>query len=122
MKAIGTHYIWDIYDVDPSLISYVDDVHQQMELLNSYTLLTKLGQKYKQFDPIGVTGILLLSESHMSIHTWPEHRYAAIDIFSCKELDHTALTSCISKLYQTDQINFSLMERGLGMNIAIPSR
>ncbi len=44
---------------------------------------TVLKSVFHQFEPQGVTGILLLSESHMSIHTWPEDGYAAVDLFTC---------------------------------------
>ncbi len=42
-----------------------------------------IGESFHQFDPHGVTGILAISESHICIHTWPEYRYAAADIFTC---------------------------------------
>ena len=38
-----------------------------------------------KFDPIGVTAIVMISESHLSVHTWPEHGYAAMDIFTCSK-------------------------------------
>jgi S-adenosylmethionine decarboxylase len=46
---------------------------------------TLLGKVFHKFDPQGVTGLFLLAESHLSIHTWPEFGYAAVDIFSCGE-------------------------------------
>lgn len=112
-KAIGSHYLWDIYDVNAALISYEHLVKEQMEYLHSLTGLTQLGQQYKQFDPIGVTGILLLSESHMSIHTWPEHNYAAIDIFSCRPLEIEKITEGIHLKYNTQNVTFRKLERGL---------
>jgi len=39
----------------------------------------------QRFSPVGVSAILILAETHMSIHTWPEHRYAAVDVFICGE-------------------------------------
>ena len=42
-----------------------------------------IGESFHRFDPQGVTGILAISESHICIHTWPEHGYAAADIFTC---------------------------------------
>jgi len=44
---------------------------------------TIIGESFHQFSPQGVTGILAIAESHISIHTWPEYGYAAADIFSC---------------------------------------
>lgn len=42
-----------------------------------------LGQSFHKFTPRGVTGIVAIAESHLAIHTWPEHGYAAVDIFTC---------------------------------------
>jgi S-adenosylmethionine decarboxylase len=44
---------------------------------------TVIGETFHQFSPQGVTGVISIAESHLSIHTWPEHGYAAIDIFTC---------------------------------------
>lgn len=45
--------------------------------------MNKVGETFHQFDPIGVTGMILLSESHISVHTWPEHGSVALDVFCC---------------------------------------
>ena len=44
---------------------------------------TIIGHAFHQFSPQGVTGVVIIAESHICIHTWPEHRYAAVDIFTC---------------------------------------
>ncbi len=44
---------------------------------------TSLESTYHEFQPAGITAVLLLSESHISIHSWPEHGYVAIDVFTC---------------------------------------
>ena len=44
-----------------------------------------LGRSFHKFTPRGVTGIVAIAESHLAIHTWPEHGYAAVDIFTCGE-------------------------------------
>jgi len=46
---------------------------------------TIIGESFHQFDPIGVTGVVAIAESHLCIHTWPEYGYAAVDIFTCGE-------------------------------------
>ncbi len=46
---------------------------------------TIIGESFHQFDPIGVTGVVAIAESHLCIHTWPEFGYAAVDIFTCGE-------------------------------------
>jgi S-adenosylmethionine decarboxylase proenzyme len=49
---------------------------------------TVVGESFHRFSPQGVTGILAIAESHISIHTWPEYAYAAADIFSCGSSFH----------------------------------
>ena len=44
---------------------------------------TVIGEIFHQFSPQGVTGVVAIAESHVCIHTWPEFRYAAVDIFTC---------------------------------------
>jgi S-adenosylmethionine decarboxylase len=44
-----------------------------------------IGESFHQFHPQGVTGVLAIAESHIAIHTWPEHKYAAADVFTCGE-------------------------------------
>jgi len=44
---------------------------------------TVLGESFHRFSPQGVSGVLIIAESHLTIHTWPEHGYAAADIFTC---------------------------------------
>jgi len=46
---------------------------------------TIIGESFHQFNPVGVTGVVAIAESHLSIHTWPEYGYAAVDVFTCSE-------------------------------------
>ena len=57
-----------------------------LHLLNKHQF-NVLGSTFHQFEPQGVTGVILLSESHASIHTWPEDGYAAVDFFTCGEVN-----------------------------------
>lgn len=45
--------------------------------------LHKVGEFFYQFEPKGATGVIVISESHISAHTWPEHKMIALDIFTC---------------------------------------
>lgn len=56
--------------------------------MNHMSQLFKLNvveEKFHQFKPYGVSGVMVLKESHFTIHTWPEHNYAAVDLFICEE-------------------------------------
>jgi S-adenosylmethionine decarboxylase len=85
--TVGKHCILELYDCDAAKLD--DEVFLRSAISNAAlragaTLLQLITHR---FQPQGVTGLALLAESHISIHTWPESRYAAVDVFTCG--DHT---------------------------------
>ncbi|MEM0203171.1 MAG: adenosylmethionine decarboxylase [Archaeoglobaceae archaeon] len=80
---VGRHIIAELYGVDPELIAREEVVRSIVEEVVDEAGLNKVGSIYKQFNPHGVTGIVLISESHVSIHTWPEYELINLDIFTC---------------------------------------
>ncbi|MBN3037399.1 MAG: S-adenosylmethionine decarboxylase [Candidatus Diapherotrites archaeon] len=81
--AIGIHILAEFYGCDRDLLARSGPVKEVLERAVEESELTKLRSEYHQFKPFGVTGFVLLAESHISIHTWPEHRYLALDVFTC---------------------------------------
>ncbi len=80
---VGRHIIAELYGVSKDLISKREEVERIMEEVVKEAELTKVGSIYKQFNPHGVTGIVLIAESHISIHTWPEYELVNLDVFTC---------------------------------------
>ena len=83
MKILGKHIIAELYGVDKNLISKEKEVKEIMEKVVQEANITVIGTLWKQFNPHGVTGIALVAESHISIHTWPEYELVNLDIFTC---------------------------------------
>ena len=83
MNALGTHLLLDLKDCDPELLNDLQYLKRAMIGAAEEAGATIVGENFHKFDPVGVTGIIAVSESHLCIHTWPEHGYAAADIFSC---------------------------------------
>ncbi len=83
MKAIGTHLLLELRDCDETLLDDVHHIENAMIGAADEAGGTVLARSFHKFEPRGVTGIVAIAESHLSIHTWPEHRYAAADIFTC---------------------------------------
>ncbi len=83
MNVLGTHVLLELRECDPQLLDDLAYIREQ--LLNAAATVDAhvIGESFHQFSPQGVTGILSIAESHISIHTWPEHGYAAADIFTC---------------------------------------
>ena len=86
-ENIGKHCILELYQCD--LVKLNDEAFVRTTITSSAKIAgaTLLNLVTHSFKPQGVTGLALLAESHISIHTWPEIAYAAIDVFTCG--DHT---------------------------------
>lgn len=67
---------------------------------------------FHQFTPWGVTGFLLLQESHISLHTWVEEHYAALDIFPCGAMDSDAIVHYLVERLRPRRVNLLQAERG----------
>ena len=82
----GTHLIADVINIqNQDLLKTVDGVKPLMEKIIKEMDLHVVGQVHKQFEPYGATCLYLLSESHMSIHTYVDERYCAIDLYCCDD-------------------------------------
>jgi len=85
LNAIGTHLLMELRDCDEALLDDVRHIEDSMIGAADEAGGTILARSFHKFEPRGVTGIVAIAESHLCIHTWPEHRYAAADIFTCGE-------------------------------------
>ena len=68
---------------------------------------------FHQFSPWGVSGVVVITESHVTIHTWPEHGYAAVDIFSCSpKLDHAEILDQLREALRARRVRRRSFRRG----------
>ncbi len=84
---VGKHFIADLYGVPADTISLEETVRPIVEGVIEESELTKIKSFYQQFSPQGVTGIVLISESHVSVHTWPEYELVNLEVFTCGDFD-----------------------------------
>jgi S-adenosylmethionine decarboxylase len=82
-KGLGIHIILELYECDPQVVNQPQRIEEILLEAAKAANLKTLCIKTHKFTPYGVTSLLLISESHLSIHTWPEHNFAAADIFIC---------------------------------------
>jgi S-adenosylmethionine decarboxylase len=85
--AIGKHCILELYECSPAKLDDEAFLRSTITTAVQQAGATLLQLMTHQFQPQGITGLALLAESHLSIHTWPESGYAAVDVFTCG--DHT---------------------------------
>ncbi len=84
------HVIGELYGIEPSKLERMEKISKILDEAVIESRLNCFGKLIHQFEPSGVSAIYLLGESHLSIHTWPEKRYVALDVFTCNS-DSTAL-------------------------------
>jgi S-adenosylmethionine decarboxylase len=87
LKALGRHIVCEFSGCDPACLSDVDRIHAMMIAAAKAARATIMESAFHRFEPQGVSGTVILAESHLSIHTWPEKGYAAMDFYTCG--DHT---------------------------------
>src|SRR6187551_1448704 len=83
MQSLGRHLLGEFHGCDRELLNRPE--HIRAELLSAVTSsgATPIQDFVHTFSPHGVTGIVVIAESHFAIHTWPEYGYAAVDLFTC---------------------------------------
>jgi len=82
---VGIHCLLELYDCPAELLNDRSFIAAAIRDAAKIAKSTLLGEVNHQFTPQGVTALALLAESHISIHTWPENGYAAVDVFTCGE-------------------------------------
>ena len=115
VTPVGTHCILELHGCSPDLLNDVLFVRDAIEQASLQSLSTLLKLTSHQFYPQGVTAIALLAESHLSVHTWPEHGYAAVDIFTCGE-DARPQQACryLTKRFSARRHALVVLPRGVG--------
>ena len=114
MKTLGVHLLLDLENCDEKILNDLDLIKQTLIFAAQKSGDRIMGETFHKFTPVGVTGIVSIAESHISIHTWHEFNYAAVDIFSCGEDFH--LERCakvISDNLKCEQVTKREINRGL---------
>ncbi len=83
MNALGKHLLLELKDCDKEVLNDVAFLKGALLAAASECGATVLGESFHQFSPQGISGVVVIAESHLFIHTWPEYDYAAADIFTC---------------------------------------
>jgi S-adenosylmethionine decarboxylase len=107
--SVGTHCLLELYDCPAHLLNDLTFIEAALREAAQVACSTLLSLTSQAFQPQGVTALALLAESHISIHTWPETGYAAVDVFTCGE--HTRPQAACEYLAEQMQANNQFMTR-----------
>lgn len=83
MRTLGHQLMVEYHDCAPEMLNDVEHVRRSMIGAAQATGATVVGELFHHFSPHGVSGVVVIAESHLAIHTWPEYGYAAVDLFTC---------------------------------------
>ena len=83
MPALGRHLLAELKTCEASRLADLPLVQEAMVQAARVSGATVVTQSFHHFAPLGISGVVVVAESHLAIHTWPEHCFAAVDYFTC---------------------------------------
>ena len=115
----GKHYMLDFHDVDLTVLESTDGEASVIQAINN-SGMTFLGSRSHLFPGGGLTSVFLLSESHLSFHTWPEHSFVAIDIYTCgNSMAADRLVRSMYDMLKPRTAEVSYIERGSNLSHSV---
>ncbi|MDI6807624.1 MAG: adenosylmethionine decarboxylase [Candidatus Eisenbacteria bacterium] len=120
MHGLGPHLVLDGYGCPKEKLADLALVYRTLDEFPGRIGMTKIMPPYvfkyvgSNPDNWGVSGFVLIAESHISIHTWPEKLYLSIDIFSCKEFSSESAIAYMKEAFGIERVDSEVVERGLG--------
>jgi len=120
MDYLGNHLLVELYECDSKKLNDLGKLEMVLEEAVRISGATALKASFHQFAPQGVSGVIIIAESHFTIHTWPEYGYAALDIFTCgQSVDSQKALDYIEKELNVKTVSVTEMRRG---NIRFPMK
>jgi len=86
LNALGTHLLVELRECNPEILKSLEKVRSIMVSAAKDAKATIVDVSFHEFNPFGISGVVVIAESHLTIHTWPEYDYAAVDIFTCGDI------------------------------------
>ena len=114
MQSLGRHVLAEIYGCR---FGVLNDIKKVEDIMINAAL--EAGAEIREFvfhkfSPQGVSGVVVISESHLAIHTWPELGYAAVDVFTCGDkVNPWDACNYLAEMFGADYVNASEIKRGL---------
>ena len=109
----GVHIVSDLYGCSPEKLMKTEEIEKAIETAIQESHLTKITSHFHQFKPYGFTGFVLLSESHLAVHTWPEYNFAAVTFETCgRHMNHEKAWAYLIRFFRSKDPKISHQKRG----------
>ena len=110
VRCAGVHLIVDLYEAEH--LDDIDHIEATLRHCVEAARATLLHLHLHHFQPNGVSGVAVLAESHISIHTWPDAGYAALDVFMCGSANPDACVPVLREAFRAKRVGVSELLRG----------
>jgi S-adenosylmethionine decarboxylase len=120
MKALGIHLLIELWSCNRQKIDEMNYLERIMTEAAEAAGATVLKTAFQDFNPQGVSGVVVIAESHLTIHTWPEYGYAAIDIFTCgTKVSPWKAAAYLQKELEAGDIHVREFQRGFPLTVEV---
>ncbi|MCF2140363.1 MAG: adenosylmethionine decarboxylase [Candidatus Lokiarchaeota archaeon] len=117
-QALGFHYLIELYECNSIKIQDSPWLEKLMSDTVKRSNSHEIGRVFHRFSPHGVSGVVLIAESHFSIHTWPEYGYVAIDLFTCStDTDISLAYKYLVEQLEAKRHSITEIKRGLNLQL-----
>ena len=113
MNSLGRHLLAEFYDCETDALNSPARVEQLMNEAARLSGATVVQSVFHAFSHHGVSGVVVVEESHLAVHTWPEHGYAAVDYFACGEVDCDAAVRHLAEHLLPARLETKVAPRGV---------
>jgi S-adenosylmethionine decarboxylase len=112
--ALGYHVLLEFHGCSSHIIADSDRIEKILLEASRISKARIVKSFFHKFNPYGVSGVVVIKESHFTIHTWPEYKYAAIDFFSCtKEIELNSTIEYLKKALKPKSVSIVELKRGI---------
>jgi S-adenosylmethionine decarboxylase len=114
MQSLGNHLIVELYECHRDFINDARSVEDALINAVNISGAKMVESVVHEFNPHGISGVVVIEESHFSVHTWPEYGYCALDIFTCgDEIDYYSALRYLKQEFKAKYLSVTEMKRGM---------
>ena len=113
MEELGLHILMEFHECSFKVLDDLELLEREVNQAAKISKATIIKSVFHQFSPQGVTGVVVVAESHLAIHTWPEHGYAAVDFFTCNlTMDYHKAYDHLVEILSSKRHTYRSVKRG----------
>jgi len=113
MEVLGRHLLAELFLCDVKVLDDLGAIEGYMKEAARVSGATIVESVFHRFQPHGISGVVVVAESHLAVHTWPEHGYAAVDFFTCgADIDYWQAHDYLKRAFAAEDSAVKEIERG----------